>query len=66
MDRVNTFGDAEDYVKMILTAPNRPLIDIEISSCNAYPSFTYNIQGSNGGLKGDMKDIKWRLNIIER
>jgi predicted dehydrogenase len=60
IDRVNTFGDAEDYVKLILTAPDKPLIDLEISSCNAYPSFTYNIQGSSGGLKGDMKEIKWR------
>ena len=35
MDRVNTFGDAEDYVKLILTAPDRPLIEVELSSCNA-------------------------------
>lgn len=60
MDRANTFGDAEDYVKMILTAPERPLIDLEISSCNAYPSFTYNIMGTQGGLKGDMQNVQWR------
>ena len=60
MDRVNVSGDAEDYVKLILTAPNRPLIDVEISSCDAYSSFTYNVQGSTGGLKGTMKEIKWR------
>jgi predicted dehydrogenase len=35
MDRVNTAGDAEDYVKILLTAPHRPVVDIEISSCNA-------------------------------
>lgn len=60
MDRVNTFGDAEDYVKLILTAPDRPLIDVEICSCDAYPSFTYNIMGSCGGLKGNMNEIKWK------
>jgi predicted dehydrogenase len=60
MDRINTWGDAEDYVKLILTAPDRPLIDVEISSCDAYPSFTYNVQGSTGGLKGDMKELTWR------
>ena len=60
MDRVNTWGDAEDYVKLIITDPDKPLIDVEISSCDAYPSFTYNIHGSTGGLKGDMKEIKWR------
>jgi scyllo-inositol 2-dehydrogenase (NADP+) len=60
MDRANTFGDAEDYVKLILTAPDRPLIDLEISSCDAYPSFTYKIQGTQGGLKGNMTRIDWR------
>ena len=60
MDRVNTWGDAEDYVKLILTAPDRPLVDLEISSCEAYPEFTYNIHGSKGGLKGSMKELKWR------
>jgi scyllo-inositol 2-dehydrogenase (NADP+) len=60
MDRANTFGDAEDYVKVILTAPERPLIDVEISSCDAYPSFTYKVQGTRGGLKGDMTHIDWK------
>ncbi len=60
MDRANTYGDAEDYVKVILTAPDRPLIDVEISSCDAYPSFTYNIMGTNGGLKGGMNQMNWR------
>jgi len=60
MDSVNVWGDAEDYVKLILTAPGKPLIDLEISSCDAYSSFTYNVQGSTGGLKGDAKELKWR------
>lgn len=60
MDRVNTFGDAEDYVKLLLTAPGRPVIDVEISSCNAYPNYTYNVQGTRGGLQGNMEEMKWR------
>ena len=60
MDRANTFGDAEDYVKLILTAPGRPLIDLEISSCDAYPSFTYKIHGTQGGLCGSQTEMKWR------
>jgi predicted dehydrogenase len=60
MDRVNTFGDAEDYVKIILNAPGRPLIDVQISSCNAYSDFIYHIQGSRGTLKGGLTEIKWR------
>ncbi|HHW10586.1 MAG TPA: Gfo/Idh/MocA family oxidoreductase [Firmicutes bacterium] len=60
MDRANTFGDAEDYVKVLLSAPGRPVIDLEVSSCCAYPSFTYNVQGTCGGLKGSMNHIQWR------
>lgn len=60
LDRVNTFGDAEDYAKLILTAPGKPLVDVEISCCNAYPSFTYNICGSQGSLKGNMGRIDWK------
>jgi predicted dehydrogenase len=60
MDRVNTFGDAEDYVKIILNAPGRPLADIQISSCNGYSDSLYRIQGSRGSLKGGYTEIKWR------
>ncbi len=60
MDKVNSFGDAEDYVKIILTAPDRPLIDVSISSCNAYPSGTYNIHCANGGLWCNLTEVKWR------
>ena len=60
MDRVNTFGDAEDYVKLLLTAPGKPVIDVEISSCDAYPGFTYKIMGSAGGLSGDALKLQWR------
>lgn len=60
MDRANTFGDAEDYVKLILTAPDKPLMDVEISSCDAYPTFTYRLMGTQGGLNGDMTKIDWK------
>ncbi|MBQ4187048.1 MAG: Gfo/Idh/MocA family oxidoreductase [Firmicutes bacterium] len=60
MDRVNTFGDAEDYCKLILTMPDKPLIDLTISCCDAYPTCTYKIHGSRGGLKGNMKHIDWK------
>lgn len=60
MDRANTYGDAEDYVKLILRAPDRPVVDLEISSCCAYPCFTYNIQAERGGLKGNSSHIDWK------
>jgi len=44
-------GDAEDYVKMLISAPNKPLVDIEISSADAFSNYNVKIQGSKGGLK---------------
>ncbi|MBE6929709.1 MAG: Gfo/Idh/MocA family oxidoreductase [Ruminococcaceae bacterium] len=60
MDRVNSFGDAEDFVKIILKAPDRPLIDIEISSSDAYSPYAYHIQGSCGTLTVDTKSVRWK------
>ncbi len=61
MDRCNTFGDAEDYCKLILKAPNRPIIDLDISSCDAYPAYTYKVEGTRGTLKGNMAHIDWKF-----
>lgn len=60
MDRVNTFGDAEDQVKIILRGPGRPVIDLEISSCAAYSPYVYQVYGSNGGLTGDHGHLEWK------
>ena len=60
MDRVNSYGDAEDFVKLILSAPGRPLIDVEISSCDGYPLYTYQVQGSQGALTANGKTIHWK------
>jgi predicted dehydrogenase len=55
-----SYGDAEDHVVLILTGEGRPLINLEISSCCAYPSFTYHVYGTLGGLKGSTSEMKWR------
>ncbi|WP_309118196.1 Gfo/Idh/MocA family oxidoreductase [Paenibacillus sp.] len=60
MDRANTFGDAEDYVKLLMRGRGRPTIDIEISSCCAYPQDSFNIQGTNGGLHGTADRLEWK------
>lgn len=46
-----TSGDAEDYAKIILTAPGKPVVDIEISSMDAYSDFQMKFQGTRGTLK---------------
>ncbi len=48
LDLALTSGDAEDYVKILLTAPNKPLIDIEINSTDAFNPYNLKIQGSKG------------------
>lgn len=60
MDRANTFGDAEDYVKVVLRKEGRPVIDMEISSCSAYGEDTYRIQGTSGGLRGTDRELEWK------
>jgi len=60
MDCANTFGNAEDHVKLILSGKGHPLIDIEISSCCAYPSETYNIYGTRGGMKAAGNSAEWK------
>ena len=51
LDTALTSGDADDYVKLILTAPNKPVIDVEMSSIDAYSDYTLKIQGSKGTMK---------------
>ncbi|TMV44386.1 Gfo/Idh/MocA family oxidoreductase [Paenibacillus mesophilus] len=62
MDNANSFGDAEDYCKVILTGENMPLVDLEISNCCTYPrSDNYLIQGTNGSLKASLSEVEWRF-----
>lgn len=48
LDLALTSGDAEDYVKILLSAPNKPLVDIEINSTDAFSYYNLKIQGSKG------------------
>lgn len=60
MDRANTFGDAEDYVKVVLQKKGAPLIDLEISSCDAYPGDMITVHGTQGGLSGGAAGLRWK------
>lgn len=55
-----TFGDAENHVKLILSGAGHPTIDIEISSCCAYPGATYTVYGTRGGMKVSWTDADWK------
>lgn len=51
LDTALTSGDAEDYVKILLGAPNKPLVDVEMNSTDAFSDYILKIQGSKGTLK---------------
>lgn len=44
----HTFGDANDYAKLILQAEGAPLLDVEISSANGYTKYTWLVEGHPG------------------
>lgn len=60
MDSANSFGDAEDYVHVILRGEDCPAVDVEVSSCHPYPTHNYQIQGTNGGLTGTFTRLNWK------
>ena len=51
LDTALTSGDSDDYAKILIAAPDKPLIDIEISSIDAYASYNVKVQGTKGTLK---------------
>lgn len=51
LDTALTSGDAEDYVKILVTAPDKPLVDIEMNSTDAFSDYNIKVQGSKGTLK---------------
>jgi len=60
LDRTLTLGDADDQVKLVLKGQDAPTIDIELSSCCAYPGETWNVMGTRGGLAGTTKQLRWK------
>lgn len=51
LDLAKTSGDAEDYAKIIMSAPGKPVVDVEISSMDAYSNFNLKFQGTRGTLE---------------
>jgi len=60
MDCTNTYGDANDYVKILMQPKDGPVIDLSISSCDAYPVNLYTVSGTQGGLTGGASGLNWR------
>jgi len=60
MDRANTFGDAEDHVKIFLRTRGKPDVDVEISSCAMYPRPMFTVYATRGGLTGGPGGLQWK------
>ncbi len=65
MDCAHTFGDGEDYVKMLLRAPGAPVGEIEISAAFGYKKDTYQVHGTRGCLTGNDSGLKWKYYVEE-
>ena len=57
----NPFGDAENFASVTLWAEGAPTIEVLVSSFMAYPQGDlYNIEGTCGGLTGNLTELKWK------
>jgi len=46
--RCMTSGDSDDFAKAIITAPGKPVVDLEVISVDAYSPFNVKLFGSRG------------------
>jgi len=60
LGRVLNSGDSDDYAKLILTAPGKPVIDIEVNSNDAYSASTIKILGSRGTYKTTINEYEMK------
>lgn len=55
-------GDADDYCKAILSAPNKPIIDVEVNNTDAFSNFNVKIQGTRGTFQST--NSNWKIKYI--
>ena len=61
LDTVLTSGDSDDYGKIILSAPEKPVVDIEVISADAFAGdYTFKIYGSKGTLLSTNSSYKMK------
>ena len=57
---INNYGDAEDFVKVVLEGKDHPVIDLEVTKECLFPTYQYQVFGSNGSLVGNGNDVEWK------
>lgn len=63
LDCALTSGDSDDFAKIILTAPGKPVIDIEINNTDAFSDYNIKLQGSKGTFKATPTAYKMKYII---
>lgn len=59
LDTVLTSGDGDDYGKIIISAPGKPALDIEVISADAYAEdYVFKVYGSKGTLMSTNSEYK--------
>ena len=66
LERVLTSGDAEDHVKVILRAPDSPMIDLEMTNACPYPQESWLVMGTRGGLTGNAEGLRWKYTDFDK
>ena len=59
-DRTLTLGDADDHVKVVLTAPGKPTVDIEATAACPMAQEKWLVMGTRGGLSGGDAGLRWK------
>ncbi|HSV74144.1 MAG TPA: Gfo/Idh/MocA family oxidoreductase [Chthonomonadales bacterium] len=59
MRLATALGDAEDHVLVVLTAPGRPIVQVEVSGCRRIALPNYAVCATRGGLSGSLRGLEW-------
>ena len=62
LDTLLTSGDSDDFAKIIIEAPNKPVVDIEVTSADAYSDYNLKLIGSRGTYKSTT--LKYKMTYI--
>ena len=62
LDTLLTSGDSDDFAKIIIEAPGKPVVDIEVTSADAYSDYNLKLIGSRGTYKSTT--LKYKMTYI--
>ena len=62
LDSCMTSGDSDDFAKVIIDAPGKPVVDIEVVSADAYCDYNLKLVGSKGTYKSTT--LKYKMTYI--